>query len=183
MQKHMKNMILAALVAISLVLPAKGEEPKAKIEGAFGLKLGDKFDVSKATWTRTLDDGDVLYGFQPTKPFKGMHDYYVSITPDESLIYTISALQKFDSATEAQAECDVICHILENKYGPFDKPRIGETMSGIKRIMRDHRIVQVDLDKAFAASVQIVYVDLELFSDSEKKKIASKAAQVDASGL
>lgn len=179
----MKNILLAALVAFNIALPAKGEEPKAKIESAFGLKLGDKFDITKATKVGEFSDKEKFYHFKPEKPFRSLTEYYVVLTPQSDLIYKIVASGEFEGTGMATKEGSVISHLLEKKYGAFDKSNFGLTMAGAKVITQSHRQLMIDVDEAFGGKIRLTYLDEALEKKADAEYVAIEAAKADASGL
>jgi hypothetical protein len=71
-----KLLLLVSFIAIQASVFATD-----KIEGAFGMALGQKFDPEKAIGTSSLTDGTPMYQFNPEKPFRSFTKYFVMITP------------------------------------------------------------------------------------------------------
>ena len=95
--KMFRKYISYLLVLLTLLssLSANERRGKGEITGAFGLKLGEKFDKKKAVskektnvW-KFVGDG-YAYQFKPKNPFKVFEYYYVYLT-DDSRIYAICA--------------------------------------------------------------------------------------------
>jgi len=179
----MKLLLTLFSTVVCLTLAHAEDQKESPIVGAFGLKLGEKFDTKKAAWKQIVDGGFVFYGFTPSNPLKGFTHYYVNITPEDSLIYRIGAIQKFDSPFDASSEYDVVCHLLKQKYGVFEKQKLKDSLDRINRIKQGDRWIEVDLDEGQDPGIFLVYIDTHLMHEAEKQKILNKAAKTDASGL
>jgi hypothetical protein len=99
-----------------------------QITGAFGLKLGQSFDVRYATYTNNLFDhmtlkGDyirvevVSYSFKPRVPLMQFELYSAEVTPCSNLVYSITALADYESYSSASEDQEKLLAALEQKYG------------------------------------------------------------------
>jgi hypothetical protein len=103
---------LFALVLSSVVIPARAVE---KIEGAFGLKLGDVWHPKEKPDMKY--GGGEGYTFTPAQPNSAFSDYLVWITPESHRIFKIMAIGVAPDGKTAEARCAGIAAVLNEKYG------------------------------------------------------------------
>jgi hypothetical protein len=180
----------------------------AEIEGAFGFKLGEVFDLSKGQrvtskeyeFTR-LDNMDLVatreYEVVPDKPLAGFTNYRVTIAPLSHRIYFIQALGP-QSALEDQ--CPVIATALAGKYGGEPSQKYGwyHRKVGDRSIELNHfTYYTTPNDPAPKNLVYLRYRDEGLEhvlrqelkelqkseQDAEQNELDSKAKALDKSGL
>jgi hypothetical protein len=152
------------------------------IEGAFGIKLGDKFDVASAETIGKLTDGTPLYAFTPANPFRSFTRYSVQVTPVSHRVCAVWADGKFNESDEAKKERDLVLKLLVGKYGPEAKNRI--TFSDVKRIQSGDRYVMLSTPVVFGGGkLEVRYVDEALEKQAEKERLDAEVKKVNASGL
>ena len=95
------------------VLVASSAFAADAIEGAFGLKLGDIFDSSKAISKSSLTDGTPMYQFRPEKPFRSFSSYYVMITPTTHKIYAIWGIGSVQNTESGKKEQAIVMQAIE----------------------------------------------------------------------
>jgi hypothetical protein len=103
---------LFAFVLCSVVIPARALE---KIEGAFGLKLGDVWHPKEKPDSKY--GGGEGYKFTPAQPNSAFSDYLVWITPESHRIFKIMAIGVAPDGKTAEARCAGIAAVLNEKYG------------------------------------------------------------------
>lgn len=86
------------------------------IDGAFGLKLGEKLDVAELEKLGTERDGGIIYGFKPSNPYRTLTNYSVFVTPVSNRVYHISASGKFGSMKDCREELMRLESALAKKY-------------------------------------------------------------------
>ena len=186
MLKNILNIALlsSVLLAYSLVVVA-GEEA---IEGAFGLKLGQK----KSTITAMLVSDKKLsdandYKFRPTHPYEPLSDYAVFITPNSGQVYKIQATGKFTNVHGCKLELGRLEQVLTHKYGQknFDPSRRFTKSSKIT-FGQGRRRIYATCTGLFARRLELTYVDKKLAKSAGWRQPAAKAsaaASRDDSGL
>jgi hypothetical protein len=134
-----------------------------KIEGAFGKKLGDVFDISTATNTATTVSGATMYEFAPTEAIRSFREYYVLITPKTKKIHTIIAMRMMDQAAAAKNEQSLLMSIFAEKYGP---PAAADKNA----IMQDNRGIMVNVSDDDKPTVSVYFMDTELSNQAKAEK-------------
>lgn len=170
----------AAIASIVFLSAASAQE---KIESAFGLKLGDVFDISQATGKTQTKGGNPIYDFKPKNPVSGLTIYRVMVTPTTHKICLIGATGSAATTSEAKAKQAVIMSLLNKKYGESAPPKIGDAFSDSKRITQGTRVVETNVSGILEAMLTLTYCDAELATLAEKERIAIEAAKTDAGGL
>jgi len=77
---------LISLIFLVFSFNATAEE---KITTAFGLNIGDKFDINSSIGESSLTDGTLLYLFETNKKFRSFASHFVMLTPKTQRIYAI----------------------------------------------------------------------------------------------
>jgi hypothetical protein len=178
----MKKLFPLILFAVFAAL-ASAEVKTERIEGAFGVKLGDTFDPVKASGKGALTDGTPMYQFTPEKPFRSFKRYFVMITPKTNRIYSIWGIGDFENTPTAQKEQALILEILKQKYGEKKKEGLMDRLSDIKQIDQGDRSVVVKISGMMEVTMDIRYYDEPLRKIAEKERLELEAKKVDSSGL
>ena len=114
----MKKLLLLAGFVFAVALPLQGAE---KIEGAFGLKLGDVFEMPAGTKLEpTKYPSGIEFTPHPGNPT--FSEYWVLITPNTHRIYQIHAYSEspHQKAQGGYPTFDRVAAFLARKYS--DKP-------------------------------------------------------------
>jgi hypothetical protein len=178
----MKKLIVTILFTAIAVFAAP-EEKIDRIEGAFGLKLGDAFDPASAAGKGALTDGTPMHQFTPEKPFRSFKRYFVMITPKTNRIYSIWGIGDFENTPTAKQEQALILEILKQKYGEKKKEGLMDQLSDIKQIDQGDRSVVVKISGMMDVTMDIRYYDEPLRKLAEKERLELEAKKVDSSGL
>lgn len=151
---------LLLFIALWATQSLTAQQPQ--ITGAFGYKLGEKFDTSKAIKKIKLADGDTTYMVASITPYHACNFYFVQITPKTHLIYAIIAEGWFNNVKEAQIELQLIIEILQRKYSNSEE----ETLSPLQYMfMIGSRSVIVLIKEEESDTRFIInYTDLHLFA-------------------
>jgi hypothetical protein len=172
------------LLAILLITTfANAEESISRIEGAFGISLGQTFEPANAIGESALTDGTKMYQFSPEKPFRSFKRYYVLITPKTNKVYSIWGLGDFENTPTAKKEQALIMEILKNKYGEKEKEGFMDSLSDVKRVDHGDRSILVKISGMVDITMDIRYYDDELRNLAEEERLQIEAAKVDSSGL
>ena len=162
-----------------------------KIEGAFGLKLGDVFEPTTPPITATPDGAPFslngAYEFTPKERNRDFSDYFVLITPNSHLVCRILAVHKAPGIENSKAFHDCLTAILHLKYqGTYDEK------SGDSYIAQGKRNIGVTsptgVDHVWW--VAVLYTDDELAQRVGTEKLQNRvkatlesAKSLDATGL
>ena len=163
-----------------------------QITGAFGLKLGQRFDLKCATTTNNIRTemtvrGKMIlfdmpdYGFKPRLALPHFSDYWVGITPRSNCVYSISALTSSlasdDPDFDAWAECTKLLAVLEDKYGKSDFTTADSMMAyKFKQGSRELVLSYWKKRDGISASLRIDYEDTALRSQARSEHAAIDAA-------
>ncbi len=170
--------LLRVLIAIAFGVTASAAE---KIEGAFGLKLGDLFEPSGKRF-RSEDvyyhDAPDAYEFTPKILNPAFSTYVAFITPNTRRIYCIVGICKFLEEGVAHEEATSIRILLHRKYGdgPF------EGISAISQESRDV-IVTVASRKNTGVAFRVTYTDRVLAIQASEERLNNKLEGANAIGL
>lgn len=163
----------------------KGDE--SQIVGAFGLKLGQVFDLRNATATNKYER-DVFvknrsfkvevteYDFKPSSPLPLFSHYQVAVTPRSNRVYDIigatSTAKVERSKVVIPDEREKLLSILEQKYGQAEPSRDGTTRWYIIR-RGDCKVHLIsDDDRALI----LTYEDTVLREQAEREQLELDAA-------
>jgi len=182
-----KNILHIAFLSTGLLLYPLGVIAGTAIEGAFGVKLGQKKAAIAALIIseRKLSDAND-YKFRPVHPYKPLSKYSVFITPQSEQVYKIRATGKFRNVHACKLELGRLEKILSRKYGQknFDPSRQFTKSSKIT-FGRGSRRIYVSCTGLFARQLELDYVDKKLAKalgwGSHEKNVLPVAP--DASGL
>lgn len=171
---------IALLVIFLSATIALGEE----ITGAFGINLGEKFEMSSAIGESKLEDGTPIYQFTPKSPYRTLEKYFVLLTPQTRQVYSIWAIGEFSEKAEAIKEQSVLAELLSKKYGQLTEPSgFSASIKKAKRLSVGGRSVLLLVDGFSSANLEIRYYDEALKALAEKERISIEAAKADPSGL
>jgi hypothetical protein len=170
----MKYLLLISLL-FSLVLPAFAAE---KIEGAFGLALGDVFDVTKQGLEANAKKALVPTPFTPDKPNRAFSEYYVFISPKSHRIYKIIATGKFPDENAGYKVFAAIAAFLNKKYG--DGADTGAT-----KVVQNNRSVEVTNKNSSRAelTVQVSFEDDDAARQAGQEQLDAAIKALDTTGL
>ena len=172
------NILPTIIVAAALACSASQALCGDKIEGAFGMKLGEVFDTAKAERVGPdAEDGDGDSGWFPnnTKPVTGFYRFYVFITPVTHKIYRIIGET---SATEPE-ERKVLEKALKDKYDttvPSKLPEYLKAQPVIYQANRDIITVERITGGGYIGAAPVsgrVFLKL-IYTDRELQKLAKK---------
>ena len=112
----------AALFFVLLAFPILLFAGDEKIEGGFGIMLGEQ--TSKEDLPGALDleesdgnDDETVYQFIPVHPYKPLTEYSVFVAPYSGKVYQIQATGVFKKKSKCVKELGKLEKILSGKYG------------------------------------------------------------------
>jgi len=88
-----------------------------RIQGAFGYRLGARFDVSDAKLVVNQENGLHEYRIQPFVHLQGADIYSLKITPKTMRIFQIQAISRCKTTIETKQRLRDWTKLLEQKYG------------------------------------------------------------------
>lgn len=171
------------IITVALSLVANIAPAQDKIEGAFGKKLGDVFDPSKAIGKDALTDGTPMYQFTPDKPFRSFKKYYVLITPTTHKIYGIWGIGSVENTATGKKEQALIMQLLQQKYGTKQKEGVMDGLYDIQQVTQGNRRVLTKITGIIDATIDIRYYDSDLEKAAETERLELESKKVDGSGL
>ncbi len=196
----MKRQLVAALGLILVVGSASAQQP---IEGAFGVKLGDIFDLNNSIGQYTMPDDLIMYEFTPTNPFHWFDHYYVMVTPQTQVIHSIwgigsvrhidyceeeaaliyEALQKrYEKKGQAERTAKkIILEILHDRYGDTERETLTDGTDTPMRTEQKQRGVLVGCTEA--GTLEIRYYDRRLDRQARREKLELEANKIEDIGL
>jgi len=182
-----KNILHIVLLGIGLLVYPLGAVAGGGIEGAFGVKLGQKKAAIAALIIseRKLSDAND-YKFRPVHPYEPLSKYSVFITPQSEQVYKIRATGTFRNVDACKLELGRLEKILTRKYGQknFDPSRQFTKSSKIT-FGRGPQKIYVSCTGLFARQLELDYVDKKLarslgWGSHDKQALPTPS---DASGL
>ena len=174
------SLAVALISALALTVPAKAAE---KIEGGFGLKLGEKFEPTSDTPKMDMQDGTPAYRFKTEKGFRSFTHYYVRITPTTHQIYGIFAFGRAENTERGKKEQALVMELLSQKYGEVETVTGMAVMHHTLAIKQENRYVMTRVTGFSPVLVEIHYHDEELQKLAERERLAIEGKKTDASGL
>ncbi len=69
----------------------------SKIDGAFGMRLGEVFNPAAAIGESSTTAKETMYEFAPSEPFRSFKRYFLLLTPKTHRIYCIWAIGNFET--------------------------------------------------------------------------------------
>jgi len=172
------NILLLVLFSISFNSTAE-----EKITSAFGLKLGDNFDITSSIGESSLTDGTPLYLFEASKKFRSFANYYVMVTPKTRKIYSIWGIGQIDNTPSCKKEQALVMAILQKKYGKPEKGGLTSSFRDIKNIDQGNRNVLTKCTGFSDVSIEIRYTDTKLKDAAENERIIIESEKLDSSAL
>jgi len=149
------------------------------IEGAFGVKLGEKYDTNKGLGKSSLADETPLYDFPPVKPYDKCDSYYVLITPETKIIYSILARGEMENNEACTREQEVLMEQLTGKYGSTKE----KTSQDVERITQGDRDVYTECTGPDSDTLRVVYTDHKLGKQAEEESPPLEAAEEKADDM
>jgi len=158
-----------------------GAKGLAQVEGAFGLKFGEVFDVSKAIDTIKATDGQVFYEVKPPTPNSYFDRYFISVTAKTKMITEIRARGPVADAAEGRARQRALVKALEGKYelkrGIFDREDANILIQKSKSIVVKSR------KSADEFILELIYSDSSFSAQIKKEAAEAVTAAPDNKGL
>jgi len=176
----MKAFAVALLLA-SLAISATAAGTN-RIDGAFGVTLGDSFEPSDAPATTTTVD-EAMYPFTPKNPHDSFNQYYVLITPVSHRVYCIWAIGPEMNVEKAKIHEEVVFKALTKKYGTGEKQGIFDGLNDAKRIDKGDRGIYVNVRGFSDGQLNLRYTDSVLEKKAKDEEIEVEAKKKDNSGL
>lgn len=163
-------MKLIALGLSLLLVPFAVTAETSAIEGGFGIKLGDKLDISTLQVKPGSDHARGEYLFTPENPYEALTEYSVFVSP-QGTVYQIQAIGGFRSGDACRAELARLEQALTKKYGPPMDDRRAK-ITGISRITFDDepRRVVASCNGFIKYQLKLTYSDSTLEDTVEKSE-------------
>ena len=172
--------IFVFILSLLLLSQVIAEE---KINGAFGIKLGQPFDPNTAIGEASLTDGTPMYQFSPEKKFRSFSRYYVLITPKSHKVYAIWGIGDIENTEICKKEQDLLMTILSDKYGEKNEEDLFSSLYDSEMIIQGNRYVMTKCTGLMDISVEIRYKDNEYEKLAENERIEIESKKLDSSGL
>jgi len=153
------------------------------IEGAYGVKLGEKFDTKIAIGRSKLTDRTPSYKFSPIDPYDKCDSYYVYITPKTNIIYSIVAQGEMENEATCKHEQNVLTELLTKKYGPTEKMESFTISQEVESITQGDKAIYIDCKGPDNATLRVAYTDHKLGRQAEKESITLGAAEEKAADM
>lgn len=162
----------------------KPASEKKELKGLCGINFGDRLRVLPDSRTEKTTDGDVLYFFDPTKPFMMFDQYFVRITPTSNRVYCIWLIKEFKESKGAEEEFKRVDTVLENHYGvkgkgaqiktyPFDNGRISlryeRRYNGSTLDLRGYCTEFEEMNRLEKAAIEAEKTKARMKAEQEKK--------------
>lgn len=177
----MKIKLASAFIIYSFLCAASyAEDP---INGAFGVKLGQSFNIQKSIGKGSLTDGTPMYKISPEKKFRTFSDYYVLITPKTNKIYSIWGIGNAGNDPSCKKEQALVMAILQKKYGKKNSEDAFSSIYDIKQINQGNRSVLTKCSGYVDVTIDIRYTDSKLEKQAENERIEIESDKLDSSGL
>lgn len=179
--KHRLPAILATITLFCVPFLSAGQETapvkeprrigdKAGIEGAFGLKLDDKFTPDPKT---RIDEGQYQggYRFTPQKPNPQFSEYIVFIAPNSHRIYRIVAVSSYEWNAQEKGFrfSERLRNYLASKYG---------SLIQVTRFISVNNVSEKD-----KLEVTLEYLDAGVQSIAVEEQISNDLQGFDGEGL
>lgn len=139
------------------------------ITGAFGLKLGQVFNVKKAKGVVEEHNEPPFYLFAPTSPVHELDTYYVRLTPADNRVYEIWGIKYFEKHRECKAVEKKIVEILTKKYGdPVKREKLAKFFNPYTKFQTDDNTIVVDCNGFTKHKLSVVYTNAKVEKKVEK---------------
>lgn len=172
------NVLLLMLLSISFNSIAE-----EKITSAFGLNLGEEFDITSSIGESSLTDGTPLYLFEARKKFRSFANYYVMVTPKTRKIYSIWGIGQIENKPSCKKEQALVMAILQKKYGKPEKGGLTSSFRDIKSIDQGNRSVLTKCTGYSDVTIEVRYTDKRLEDVAENERILIESEKLDSSAL
>jgi hypothetical protein len=172
------NVLLVILLSISFNSIAE-----EKITSAFGLSLGDKFDINSSIGESALTDGTPLYLFEANKKFRSFANHYVMLTPKTHKVYAIWGIGQIENTPSCKKEQALVMAILQKKYGKPEKGGLTASFRDIKSIDQGNRSVLTKCSGYSDVTIEVRYTDKKLKDAAENERIIIESEKLDSSAL
>jgi len=149
----------------------------SRIEGAFGARIGDKFDVETAIGKSHMTDGTPLYKFTPINPYDKFDTYYILITPVTKIIYSIWAQGEMENDDACKHEQKVLMELLTGKYGSTKGTSYSNVFYDVARITQGDRDIYTDCTESEKITLKVIYIDHKLEKQAEEESLVLEAAE------
>ena len=150
---------------------------ESRIEGAFGARIGEKFDVETAIGKSHMRDGTPLYKFSPINPYDKFDTYYILITPVSKIIYSIWAQGEMENDDVCKHEQKVLMELLTEKYGSTKRTSSSNVFYDVARITQGDRDIYTDCAESEKITLKVVYIDHRLEKQAEEESLVLEAAE------
>jgi hypothetical protein len=152
------------------------------IDGAFGIKFGEVFDLGKSTGVMTTTLGETLYGVRPPTPNPAFDRYFVEINPKTKTIFHVWAQGKVPSLAEGKIRQDALANTIEAKYQArrniIDSEYARVLMQGQKMVtVKTYRMP----DGGYV--IDLKYIDNDMKADAKKEAVTIDSKNVNSKGL
>ena len=152
-----------------------------QITGAFGYKLGEKFNFKSATDISKTTGGEPLYQVNPKKKVNFFSTYFVLITPTSKKIREIWGIGDYNNNDTCLNDLETLKIILQKKYG---KPTSPISMDKTYIFIQGKRWIDIKCNNNFdSAELYIQYVDDNLDNLAKKERAAKVAKKIGNNSL
>lgn len=179
----MNNINMFTFFFLLLLIPFSVVIAEDRINGAFGMNLGQTFDPEMAIGKASLTDGTPMYRFVPKKKFRSFSHYYVLITPKSHIVYAIWGIGEIKNTSVCKKEQKLLMSILKDKYGKEKKKDFVSSLYDADIITHGDRYVMTKCTGFSNVTVEIRYNDNEYKELAENERIESEIKTLDSSGL
>lgn len=175
--KKNKTIILLSICLLFTCLHAFANgETKVKIKGAFGIKIGEKYENKNA-----IQISKNQYKIEPAEvPFRNFTKCQYTTTYKEKQVYLIYATYKAESIRKAIHELRILEKLLTEKYRT--EPEIS-TKEGIQRIIifrNGNRYIHAYRQDEI---IKITYRDIKLQEKAKEEEIEKEKKDTNTRGI
>ena len=188
-----------ALYFLLLVFPFAVLAENEKIEGGFGIDLGQKIEEKNLPQDLAMarldeNNDEVIYSFTPQHPYEPLSEYRVYVTPRSGRVYRIEAEGYFRKRESCVEELELLEDILTRKYGKKNHDAgVRFTDLDVINFGGKNRKIIVKCSGYFTKhKLKLSYVDRNLMKDAKQEakkphkrdgREADNAEERDARGL
>jgi len=176
--RYVFSTIAVFLFVISYQLSFSQERGSEKVQGAFGLKLGQKFEIEDAIdWEQS--DGD-HYWFEPENPYNDFVFYSVARTPITGVVAMITGYSAKMTKNQCARKERTLRSIFYSKY-PYAYDIKDNNYNTVTHYGRDPSFVKVACEGFVEYRLVADYYDLNLnrILKDERMKLNLEAANKD----
>lgn len=139
------------------------------ITGAFGVTLGQVFDVKTAQGVIKEHKEPPFYLFMPVSPVKELDTYYIRITPKDDRVYEIWGIQYFETRRECRNVKKRVIEILTKKYGePLTREKLANFLNPYTKFQSGDNTIVVDCSGFARYKLSVVYTNVTVEKKVEK---------------